>query len=138
MKWFKRILGILLILAASGAMYYWNYLGKQKALEAEARAKAESEAAAAIVPADPNQRVYDLGMSFFPLTKEAIGYKSKLLKQGDFIALYSIKTEERLGKFEVALVESDLVEIICTTEEFLNLNKLGKNDLLLVMEGPDV
>lgn len=130
MKVLKTIIGIVLIVAAVFAIYYWNIQGKEKL----AKLETEKVEILPIESEDPNQRVYDMGFSFFSIPEETIYEKSSLLKAGDFVSLYTADTKENLGKFEVALVPEEGIEIICSVDDYFRIDSFRNSKFVIVME----
>ena len=130
MKVLKTIIGIILIVAAVFAIYYWNMQGKLKLAELES----EQVELTPPEPVDPNQRVYDLGYSYFSIPQTAIYEKSALLKEGDYVSIYTADTKESLGKFEVALVPEEGIEIICSVEDYFHIDSYRNSQFVIVME----
>lgn len=139
MKYLKIVLGVLLIIAAVCAMYYWtnNAAEAEKSLE-----NAKTEIAENIVPKELTmfERAYQKNLSFFPIPAEWIYAKSNLLKVGDNISIYFRETLKKFGSFEVAFVGDGYVDIICKLDDFIYLDDyFNKNDnqpadLIFVME----
>ncbi len=152
-KWWKIILGLVLIGAALAAMYFWNQKGREKLAEAQPEI---SEVVSEIVVKDPVKETLKAGLSFFPIKSEWINTKSSKLKVGDIVAIYAqypmepeypIESEppmepeypeiEDLGSFEVAVLTENTLEIACTLENYLEFEKKVQQfncNFIIVME----
>jgi len=141
MRWLKTIIGIVLILFAVFAIYYWNTKGVEKAAELETAKLEVSNSSSSLVlideAADSRQAVFDRGLSYFSIPNRQIKEKSSLLAEGDFVAVYSYSNKALIGKYEVSAVFSDSLEIICSVEDYFALAEYDYDDLVFVMEDPN-
>lgn len=140
MKRIKTIIGIVLIIAALGAMYMWNAAGREKA---EALKQEQVELAESIIEPKKTKAeiAFDKNCSLFPLSTEWIFAKSNLLNVGDIVGVYFRDTKEKLGSFEVAYISEDYVDIMCKLKDFYKIDDYlkeleseDKAQLILVME----
>lgn len=140
MKHIKTIIGIVLIIAALGAMYMWNAAGREKA---EALKQEQVELAESIIEPKKTKAeiAFDKNCSLFPLSTEWIFAKSNLLNVGDIVGVYFRDTKEKLGSFEVAYISEDYVDIMCMLKDFYKIDDYlkeleseDKAQLILVME----
>lgn len=142
MKHIKTIIGILLILAALAAMYYWNYSGREQAAKLEEK---ETQIAEEILPIEKpiRERAFERKSSFFPIYNSWIYAKSGLLNVGDFISIYFKDTKEKIGYYEVAYISENSIDIICKLDDFYKINELiqeyeDPRQLIFVMERANV
>ena len=143
MKWWKTMLGMILIALSLYAMYTWSLKGK----EAYARAALEAAEREAAVKAeeakDPYEGIYKKDMSFYVIPSDWIYSKSTKMQSGSTVGIYSMALREKFGSFAVAFVGADSVEIVCTLDDYYRIidnikllteSDLITEDLLLVME----
>ncbi len=143
MKWWKTMLGLMLIALSLYAMYIWSLKGK----EAYARAALEASEREAAIKAeeakDPYEGMYKKDMSFYVIPSDWIYSRSTKMQSGSTVGVYSMALREKFGSFGVAIVSDDSVEIVCTLDDYYritdNIRLLAESemiteDLLLVME----
>lgn len=103
-KWWKIILGILLIAAAACAMYYWNAQGRRQLEAAKAQAVDNTEIE---IIKDPKSEMYEKGYSYFPIPTNWIAVKSIKLAAGDWVGIYFKYPEYENQEFIDELIESE-------------------------------
>ncbi len=143
MRWLKRIIGIVLILAAVAAMYFWNKGGREKATSVQEDVETVIEEAVI----DERIEILAQNLSYFAFSKEKFYLVSGYIKANDIVRIYNmdsfidpmelseITTADAIGKYKIAYVDEDRVEIICKIEDFAKFNQAER--LLMVLEGID-
>ncbi len=130
MKRLRSVAGILLIGAALLSMYLWNQDSRRRAAEAAQGAAESLISAEAELPAlSPKEAMLLEGSSSFLIRDNWIFFKSRLIENGDTVALYFRPSGERLGAYKVDYIKDNELEIVCGLEEYIRLTELVYGDL---------
>jgi len=150
-KWWKIIIGLLIIGAALYAMHLWNEKGREKLSMAEAQLAIAQQP---VIEKTAKELALEKGKSFFPIPYEWIRVKSSMMTAGDNIGIYieeeiqvstddeetALATEsaiKKLGSFELAVVADASLEIVRDIDEYVKLKDAANTDdanLIIVME----